>query len=73
MAPSNLAKVGVAGSNPVVRSREIAGHGRCEPPSCLLGAAEMARGPVGVRRVHDFVTDSAAVACAGSTTGIFSA
>jgi hypothetical protein len=27
----HLAKVGVAGSNPVVRSRETAGQGRCEP------------------------------------------
>ena len=28
---NHLAKVGVAGSNPVVRSREFAGQGRCEP------------------------------------------
>jgi hypothetical protein len=38
MCPRNLAKVGVAGSNPVVRSREAAGQGRCEPAlSCYSG------------------------------------
>jgi hypothetical protein len=44
--PSNLAKVGVAGSSPVVRSRET---------SC--GAVQTARGPSGSRLVHDFVIE----------------
>jgi hypothetical protein len=51
--PSNC-QGGGAGSNPVVRSRETAGQGRCDPVFLLLRTAESAKGPVGSRLVRDF-------------------
>ena len=42
--PENLAKVGVAGSNPVVRSREVPGQGRCEPALLLAWGRRNGRG-----------------------------
>ena len=54
---SYLAKVGVAGSNPVVRSRETADQGRCEPALSLDGWRLRALGvTIGSRSVRDFVT-----------------
>ena len=48
--PCHLAKVGVAGSNPVVRSRETPGQGRCEPAlwyaQCVQRGQGSRRGPV---------------------------
>jgi hypothetical protein len=51
-----LAKVGVAGSNPVVRSRETAGQAGASRPFLTSGIVRKARGPVGSRLVHDLVT-----------------
>ena len=45
---SHLAKVGVAGSNPVVRSRETAGQGRCKPALFHFQGRPNCQGPVGV-------------------------
>jgi hypothetical protein len=38
---------GVAGSNPVVRSREVAGQGRCEPASSCFGSPNLPGVPSG--------------------------
>jgi hypothetical protein len=56
---AHLAKVGVAGSNPVVRSRETAGQGRCEPALLHVRAVQAVRVPSESRLVHDFVTERA--------------
>jgi hypothetical protein len=46
--------VGVAGSNPVVRSRESAGQGRCQPALLHVRSRPNCQGS---RLVHDFVAD----------------
>jgi hypothetical protein len=55
--PRNLAKVGVADSRSLVRSREDAGQGQCEPALFCARSRPECQGPVGVPNLgHDFVT-----------------